>query len=67
VTSIINAWDGGNAIESEVVDAYVRALSNPEPPHAVYEEYRTGDTVEIEHDRQDRNEGRRIRCPVRLL
>src|ERR1043166_1593330 len=38
VTYIIDAWGARNAVEPDVVDAYVRAFSNSEAVHAICEE-----------------------------
>src|SRR5436309_5534414 len=53
--------------ESDVRDAYVRALSNPASIHAICEEYRAAATLDREHDAEDRLGGRRIACPVLAL
>jgi haloacetate dehalogenase len=67
VTHILDAWVGGSAIEPAIADEYVRSFCNPESIHAICEEFRAGDTVDIENDRQDRNESRRITCPMLVL
>jgi haloacetate dehalogenase len=67
VTHILDAWGGGEAVEPAVADEYVRAFSNPASIHAICEEFRAGDTVDIENDRRDRNEGRRVDCPMLVL
>jgi haloacetate dehalogenase len=64
VTGIITMWGGAQAIEPEALDEYVRAFRNPDAVRAICEEYRAGDTLDIEHDRQDRASGRRITCPL---
>jgi haloacetate dehalogenase len=67
VTYILEAWGGRAAIEPAVVDEYVRAYSNPASIHAICEEFRAGDTADIQNDRRDRDEGRRVICPMQLL
>lgn len=67
VTFILDAWGGAKAIEPEVVDTYVRTFSHPSSVHAICEEFRAGDTIDIENDRRDRQEGRRIACPMLAL
>ena len=47
--------------------AYLDALSPPEHVHAICEEYRAAAAIDREHDRADREAGRRIACPVLAL
>ena len=51
----------------DVRAAYVDALSQPEHVHAICEEYRAAAANDREHDRADREAGRRIACPVLAL
>jgi len=51
----------------EVHDAYVKSISDYEHAHAICEEYRAAATVDREHDKADRQNGRRIKCPVLVL
>jgi haloacetate dehalogenase len=51
----------------EVRDAYVKAISDYEHAHAICEEYRAAATVDREHDKADRLNGRRIKCPMLVL
>jgi len=51
----------------EVRDAYVKSISDYEHAHAICEEYRAAATVDREHDKADRQNGRRIKCPVLVL
>jgi haloacetate dehalogenase len=67
VTDIVKAWGGADAIEAEILDEYVRCFTDPDVVHAVCEEYRAGDTVDIENDRSDRAAGRKIACPMLVL
>ena len=46
---------------------YVRAASNPEAVRAMCEDYRAAATIDLEHDRADREAGRRIECPLLAL
>jgi haloacetate dehalogenase len=43
------------------------ALRDPAVVHAMCEDYRAGLTIDLEHERADREAGRRIRCPVQSL
>ena len=47
--------------------AYVEALRNPARVHAICEEYRAAATLDLAHDRADRDIGRRIACPLLAL
>ncbi len=47
--------------------AYHRAFSCPEDIRAVCEDYRAGATVDLEHDRADREAGRRLAAPLLVL
>jgi len=55
------------AFEPEVRAAYVEALRDPEHLHAICEEYRAASTIDHDHDRADRQAGRRIACPLLAL
>ena len=46
---------------------YLRCFSNPATIHATCEDYRAGATVDLVHDRADRDAGNRIRCPALIL
>jgi haloacetate dehalogenase len=64
---ILNSWGGSDAIEPEVFDEYARCFRNPDVIRAICAEYRAGDSLDIEHDRDDRRERRRIACPVLVI
>jgi haloacetate dehalogenase len=46
---------------------YARAMSDPACVHAMCEDYRAAATIDLEHDRADREVGRKVQCPVRVL
>ncbi|UYG02917.1 alpha/beta hydrolase [Halomonas sp. LR3S48] len=46
---------------------YQRCLAQPGAAHALCEDYRAANTIDLEHDRADRKAGRRIACPVSVL
>jgi haloacetate dehalogenase len=50
-----------------VVDAYRAQLADPGALVAMCEDYRAGATIDVEHDRADRDAGRSIACPVLVL
>ena len=47
--------------------AYIAALRDPGHAHAICEEYRAAASIDIDHDRADRDAGNRIACPVLAL
>jgi haloacetate dehalogenase len=64
LTHILGSWGGAESIEREVLDEYARCFRNPRVIDAICAEYRAGDSIDLEHDRADRDAGRRISCPV---
>jgi haloacetate dehalogenase len=56
-----------HAFPPDVRTAYAAALSNPENAHAICEEYRASATIDRQHDRDDLNAGRKIKCPTLVL
>ena len=46
---------------------YRRAIHDPETVRAMCEDYRAGLAIDFEHDRQDREAGRRLACPTLFL
>jgi len=55
------------AFTPEVRAAYIEALRDPSHAHAICEEYRAAASIDREHDKADRLNGRRIGCPVLVL
>ncbi|WP_299261235.1 alpha/beta hydrolase [uncultured Kushneria sp.] len=51
----------------EALDAYRAAMRLPGTAHAMCEDYRAANTIDLDHDRIDRNADHRIRCPLRVL
>jgi haloacetate dehalogenase len=68
VDNALGGWGSpASVFPPDVRSAYVNALRDPDHAHAISEEYRAGATIDREHDRADRANGRRIRCPVLVL
>jgi haloacetate dehalogenase len=68
VDDAITAWGSlSSAFPPDVRRAYVEALRDPARIHAICEEYRAAASIDIEHDRADRDAGKRIECPVLAL
>ena len=51
----------------ETYAAYLSYVSDPATMHGMCEDYRAAASIDLEHDRADRDAGRRIACPVNLL
>jgi haloacetate dehalogenase len=52
---------------SEAYAEYLRCLSDPATAHGICEDYRASITIDLEHDRADLAEGKRIACPFLAL
>jgi haloacetate dehalogenase len=50
----------GEAIKSEYLETY----RDPERVHAICEEYRAAASIDIEHDKKDVADGKKIKCPM---
>jgi haloacetate dehalogenase len=55
---------GQGSFGPEVRAQYTETYRDPARVHAICEEYRAAATLDIEHDRKDREESRRITCPM---
>jgi len=65
---LLDRWAGNRALlEAEAVEAYQRCFRKPSVIEAACEDYRAAATIDLEHDRADREAGRRIGCPTLLL
>ena len=53
--------------DPECLTEYRRCFCNPETIHTTCEDYRAGATVDLDHDREDRESGRKIQCPLLVL
>ena len=63
----LRTWSGGTDafFAPEALAEYERAFSDPAMIHATCEDYRAGATIDLEHDRADRD--RPLECPVLIL
>lgn len=50
-----------------VFEEYVKGLGDSETVHAMCEDYRAAATLDLEEARKDIEEGRAIKCPLRVL
>jgi haloacetate dehalogenase len=55
---------GQGSFGPEVKAEYIETLRDPTRAHAICEEYRAAASLDIEHDRTDQKESRRITCPM---
>lgn len=63
----LRSWSGGvdAFFAPEALTEYERAFSDPATIHATCEDYRAGATIDLEHDRADRD--RRLECPALVV
>jgi haloacetate dehalogenase len=55
---------GEGSFGPEIKAEYLETYRDPERVHAVCEEYRAAASIDIEHDKKDREESRKITCPM---
>jgi haloacetate dehalogenase len=68
VEDALSNWDTpADCFPDEVRQVYVEQLRDERHAHAICEEYRAAATLDREHDRADRQAGRRIGCDLLLL
>ncbi|MGI9334927.1 MAG: alpha/beta fold hydrolase [Gammaproteobacteria bacterium] len=65
---LLSRWAGSrDRLAGTAVAEYARCFARPSVIAATCEDYRAGATLDIEHDRADREAGRRIECPTLVL
>jgi haloacetate dehalogenase len=55
---------GHGSFGQEILEQYVSTYCDPARVHGICEEYRAAATVDVEHDRTDKEASRRIECPM---
>jgi haloacetate dehalogenase len=55
---------GHGSFGPEILEEYVSTYRDPARVHGICEEYRAAATLDVEHDRADKEAGRRIECPM---
>jgi haloacetate dehalogenase len=55
---------GQGSFGPEVLEEYVSTYRDPARVHGICEEYRAAATIDVEHDRADKEAGRQIECPM---
>jgi haloacetate dehalogenase len=58
---------GLRPFEPQAWAEYLRCARDPQTVRAMCEDYRAAVTIDLEHDRADREAGRRIACPLLVL
>jgi len=68
VQTLIDRWIGkGNSLTEDAVRSYKKQFHNAESLSATCADYRAGVTSDIEHDREDRAQDRKIKCPTLIV
>jgi haloacetate dehalogenase len=55
---------GQGSFGPEILEQYVSTYREPDRVHGICEEYRAAATIDVEHDRADKEASRRIECPM---
>jgi haloacetate dehalogenase len=55
---------GHGSFGTEILNEYVSTYRDPARVHGICEEYRAAATIDVEHDRADKEASRRIQCPM---
>jgi haloacetate dehalogenase len=55
---------GRGSFGPEILEEYLCTYRDPARVHGICEEYRAGATLDVEHDRVDKEASRRIECPM---
>jgi haloacetate dehalogenase len=55
---------GQGSFGSEILDEYLTTYRDPTRVHGICEEYRAAATIDADHDRADKDAGKRIECPM---
>jgi haloacetate dehalogenase len=55
---------GRGSFGAEILEEYVATYRDPARVHGICEEYRAAATIDVEHDRADKEASKRIECPM---
>ena len=58
---------GLGVFEKECWEEYVSVLEREEAVHAMCDDYRASESLDLEEAREDLSSGKRIKCPIRVL
>jgi haloacetate dehalogenase len=65
---VVNRWAAKrDALDPDAVAEYAKSFQRQSVVEASCEDYRAGATIDVEHDRADRDAGKKIECPTLLL
>ena len=59
--------DISSTFDPECLAEYERCFCDPRTIHSTCEDYRAAASIDLEHDRDDREAGRKIQCPLLVL
>ena len=60
-------YGGLSAFTAETYAAYLGHMSDPATMHAMCEDYRAAASIDLAHDRVDRDAGKKMSCPVNVV
>ena len=63
-TAVFDNPFGHGSFSSEILEEYVSNYRDPARVHGICEEYRAAATIDVEHDRADKEASKRIECPM---
>jgi haloacetate dehalogenase len=55
---------GQGSFRPEILEEYLLTFRDPERVHGICEEYRAAATIDVEHDRADKEASKKIECPM---
>ncbi len=68
LTEKLRRWSApGAKFAPDAVAEYVRCFASPDGIRASCEDYRAAASIDLEHDRADRDSGMKVRCPLLVL
>ena len=63
-TAVFDNPFGHGSFRAEILKEYISNYRDPARVHGICEEYRAAATIDVEHDRADKEASRRIECPM---
>jgi haloacetate dehalogenase len=63
-TAVFGNPFGHGSFGAEILEEYVSNYRDPARVHGICEEYRAAATIDVEHDRADKEASKRIECPM---
>lgn len=65
--TLLDRWTGDGVLAPAAVEEYRRCFATASVVRAICADYRAGLSIDVDHDRADREAGNRIGCPVLSL